>query len=254
MAAIDDLLRVMERLRAPDGCPWDREQTHETLKTQLLEECYEVLEAIEDRDTKGLQEELGDVLLQVVFHAQLAKERGSFDFDKVAQGIADKLIRRHPHVFGDQKLETSEQVLETWQQLKQKEKPERTSVLDGVPKTLPALMHAQEIQKKAARVGFDWKESREVMEKVREEVHELEEVLDDQEKFEDEVGDLLFVAVNLARHGKIDAEEACRKATQKFIERFKTVEKLRENNGKPWEAFTPTELEALWQEAKRNGT
>ena len=176
MAGIDELLEVMTRLRGPGGCPWDQEQTHESIRPQVLEECYELLEAIDEADDKLMKEELGDVLLHVVFHSQLAKERGVFCFEDVSKGIVDKLIRRHPHVFGDQDLDSSEKVLKKWQELKDKEKPERVGVLDGIPKILPALMEAQEVQKKAGRVGFDWKEVSDVMDKVREEVDEVQEV------------------------------------------------------------------------------
>ena len=167
MASIDELLEVMAKLRGPGGCPWDQEQTHESIRPQVLEECYELLEAIDEADDSLMREELGDVLLHVVFHSQLAKERGVFSFEEVARGIVDKLIRRHPHVFGDQNIDTSEKVLKKWQELKAQEKPERKSVLDGIPKALPALMEAQEVQKKAGRVGFDWPEVEAVMEKVK---------------------------------------------------------------------------------------
>jgi tetrapyrrole methylase family protein / MazG family protein len=267
------------RLRGPGGCPWDQEQTHESIRAQLLEECYEALEAIDQKDDVLLREELGDVLLHVVFHAQLAEERGVFTLDEVAQGIREKLVRRHPHVFGDDKLKTSDEVLKRWDELKKLEKPERKGALDGVPALLPALMRAQEIQKKAAKVGFDWQELMPVLQKVREELDELEEEVEreverqmerkrelkapgsqpdsstkprvTEKRVAEELGDLLFSVVNLARHLKIDAEQACRDATRKFSHRFEKVEALAKASGRQLVEMTLTELDLLWEQAKR---
>ncbi|NJK93496.1 MAG: nucleoside triphosphate pyrophosphohydrolase, partial [Blastochloris sp.] len=170
MKSMEELREIVARLRGPGGCPWDQEQTHESIRAQLLEECYEALEAIDEKNDELLKEELGDVLLHVVFHAQMAGERGVFDLDGVAKGISEKLVRRHPHVFGEDKLETSDQVLKRWDELKKLEKPERKGALAGIPGSLPALMRAQEVQKKAAKVGFDWPEWKPVLAKVREEL------------------------------------------------------------------------------------
>ena len=250
MKSMDELKQIVARLRAPDGCPWDREQTHESIKPQLVEECYEVLEAIDERNDTLLREELGDVLLHIAFHAQLAGERGAFTLEDVAGELCEKLIRRHPHVFGQDSLATSEQVLHRWEELKKKEKPERTGALHGIPKHLPALMHAQEIQKKAAKVGFDWPEVRAVMEKVKEEIAEVEKDLHDHKKTEEEIGDLLFSVVNLARHCKVDAEEACRQAARKFTRRFEWVE---DHATRPPKEMSLDELDALWNRAKKQG-
>jgi len=250
MDSIDQLKNIVTLLRGPDGCPWDQEQTHESIRSQLLEECYEALEAIDEKNDVLLKEELGDVLLHIVFHAELAEERGAFVLDDVAKGISDKLVRRHPHVFGEDKLTTSDQVLQRWDELKKNEKPERKGALDGVPTALPALMKAQEVQKKAAKVGFDWKELRPVLAKVREELAELEKDLVDREKAADELGDLLFSVVNVARHLKLDAEQCCRDATSKFTQRFLSVERLAEAQGVKMGDLSLGELDLLWEQAK----
>lgn len=250
MKPIDRLLEIMAKLRSPEGCPWDLEQNHQSIKAQLIEECYELVEAIEADDNTLMKEELGDVLLHVVFHCQLGREDGVFDFDAVAEGICEKLVRRHPHVFGSETLGSSKEVLVAWQELKKKEKPERNSVLEGVPKPLPALMRAQEIQKKAARVGFDWATPEPVLQKVREELAETEEALEKKEGLEEELGDLLFAAVNLARHHGIDAETACRKAVDKFEKRFRWVEKGYAARGQKMEGASLEELDGYWDKAK----
>jgi tetrapyrrole methylase family protein / MazG family protein len=253
MESIDTLKQVVARLRAPDGCPWDQEQTHASIRSQLLEECYEALEAIDEQNDKLLQEELGDVLLHVVFHAQLAEERGVFTLGDVIRGISDKLVRRHPHVFGGDRLATSGEVLKKWEELKKIEKPERKSALAGIPPILPALMRAQEVQKKAAKVGFDWKEMKPVLAKIREEMLELEHEIEQHssaERITDELGDLLFSVVNLARHLKIDAELACRGSTNKFSHRFEGVERLVAEKKCCMEEMTLEELDLLWEQAK----
>jgi tetrapyrrole methylase family protein/MazG family protein len=251
MSEIERLLNIMEKLRAPDGCPWDREQTHESIRNDLLEETYEVLEAIDDNDDEAFKEELGDLLLQVVFHSQVAKERKAFNFEEVAKRIADKLVDRHPHVFGNTKAENSEQVLAQWNELKKKEKPERTSALDGIPKSLPALMYAQKIQKKAARVGFDWKEMEQVFEKIEEELHELRDAIKQGAHIEEEMGDLFFAVVNLSRHLNIDAEQACRMASNKFSDRFRWVEDAMRADAKPMEKASLEVLDLYWEKAKQ---
>ena len=244
------LLDIMAKLRSPEGCPWDREQTHQSIRPGLIEECYELVEALDASDDKLMQEELGDVLIQVVFHAQLAKERGIFTFEDVVKGIADKLVRRHPHVFGDGSAKTSEEVMVKWAEIKKTEKPERTSALSGIPKILPALALAQEVQKKAARVGFDWKDADPVWEKVGEELAELEHAVQKNEGVEEELGDLLFAIVNLSRHLKQDAEQACRLATKKFSRRFKWVEEKVKQEGKEMKDLSLAELDVYWKQAK----
>jgi tetrapyrrole methylase family protein / MazG family protein len=251
MQSMDELRKIVAQLRGPGGCPWDQEQTHQSIRSQLLEECYEALEAIDEKNDQLLVEELGDVLLHVVFHAQLAEERGVFGLAEVAQGISDKLVRRHPHVFGEDKLETSAEVLQRWDELKKMEKPERQGALAGIPPILPALMRAQEVQKKAAKVGFDWKELKPVLQKVREELDELEQDLDDPKRAAEELGDLLFSVVNLSRHLSLDAEQCCRDATRKFVTRFEVVEKKAMEQGLRMKEASLEELDLLWEQAKQ---
>ncbi len=257
---LDRLIEVMALLRSPGGCPWDREQTHATIRSQLIEETYEVVEAIdawsETGDVSLLREELGDLLLHVVFHARLAEERGDFAFQDAAAGIVEKLIRRHPHVFGDVNAADSATVLKNWDQIKKVEKPERTGALDGVPRHLPALMRAQEVQKKAAKVGFDWPDADGPREKIAEELREIADALasgESPEKIADEAGDLLFSVVNYLRHLKVDSETALAGATRKFEGRFRGVEAAAAKAGKPLarDSHTLEELENLWQIQKR---
>jgi MazG family protein len=250
VSPIDRLKQIVQRLRAPDGCPWDREQTHESLKPHVIEECYELIDAIDDSDDQGMQEELGDLLLQVVLHAQMASEEERFDFDSVADVISEKLIRRHPHVFGDTKLATSDAVLKQWDAIKRREKTERASALDGVPRGLPALAKAQKTQSKAARVGFDWPNAEGSLQKVKEEIEELERV-ETGEKLAEELGDLLFSVVNFTRKSKLDAEDLLQAATRKFSERFRKMEALAESQGLNFSSLTLSEMDALWEEVKR---
>ncbi len=271
----DELVRVMAKLRAPDGCPWDRKQTHDSLKPYLVEEAYEVLEAIDRKDLEGLREELGDVLLQVLFHAQIGAEAGAFTIDEVMQHLAAKLVRRHPHVFGDsQKGGDSlhaDEVLARWEQIKRDERQQTGqpgSLLDGVPKTLPALLRAFQLQARAARVGFDWTQVGQVMEKVEEELRELREAMapgsqgtsptdtteasgELQDRVESEFGDVLFALVNLARFIKVNPEEALRKAVNRFTDRFQYLEAQAASAGRTLEEMTLEEMDALWVEAKR---
>jgi MazG family protein len=243
------LLKIMEILRSPEGCPWDREQDHKTIKNNLIEESYEVLEAIDAGDGSLLKEELGDLLLQIVFHSQLEKEKGIFEFSDVALAIGDKLIRRHPHVFEDVHAPDTETVLKNWNELKKKEKPERKGFFDGVPSVFPALMRSQEIQKKAAKTGFDWSDRFAVLEKVKEELAELEEEMVNQgtqERINEELGDLLLVICNLARHLKLDAEESCRQGTLKFQRRFEVLKSHLEQSGRPIESFSVEEMGEAW--------
>jgi MazG family protein len=249
VSSIYRLREIVARLRAPDGCPWDREQTHESLKPHLVEECYELIDAIDDRDDETMREELGDLLLQVVMHAQMASEEGRFDFDSVAGSIAEKLVRRHPHVFSDTKLSTSDAVLRQWDAIKRHEKKDRESVLDGVPRLLPALARAQKIQSKAARIGFDWPDSAGSLEKVKEEVAELEQAKS-HEQLADELGDLLFALVNFARKSELEAEDLLEAATRKFSDRFRQMEILAEKLGVRLSSLTLAEMDRLWDEVK----
>ena len=251
--AIDQLRAIVACLRAPEGCPWDREQTHVTLRSGLLEEAYEVVAAINNADDANLREELGDLLLQSVFHAQIAAEEGRFDFDHVAREIVEKLIRRHPHVFGEDSCADSAEVLRKWDDIKRAEKGHvAESALDGIPGGLPALLQAQKVQKKAAKVGFDWGEVPPVLAKIREEISEIEAELagGDARRIEDEVGDLLFSVVNLARKLKIDAETALHGATEKFSTRFREVESLARERNLGLENLSLPELDRLWDEVK----
>lgn len=249
------LRAIVARLRAPGGCPWDREQTHASLRGALVEETYEVLAAIDARDDVNLREELGDLLLHVVMHAQMAGERGAFTFDDVATEIAEKMVRRHPHVFGSETAADTATVLGRWEEIKRREKGETASardasILDGVPDALPALMRAQKVSAKAARVGFDWRNPAEVLAKVREEVAEVAVETDPARRAE-EIGDLLFATVSLSRWEKADAEGLLRAATDKFSRRFRWVEDVLRARGVAWEAVPFEELDALWNQAKR---
>ncbi len=249
MERFDDLVRVMARLRSPDGCPWDGEQTHSSLRPYLIEETYEALEAIDQEDWARLCDELGDVLLQVVFHAQLAAERGDFDIEDVCDAIVTKLRRRHPHVFADTSVSGSDEVLDRWERLKREEEGyrERESALDGIPQSLPALQRAHKLQRRAARVGFDWDEVAGARAKVDEELREVDEAADDAR--EEEIGDLLFAVVNLARFLGVEPEGALRRANERFGRRFRWVEqaagspeRLREMNLE--------QMDELWERAK----
>lgn len=248
----DGLVAVVAALRAPDGCPWDREQTHASLKPHLVEETYEVLEAIDANDPSALREELGDLLLQVLMHSQIASETGAFDIHQVVQHLVDKLIARHPHVFGEAHAETAEQVLKNWDKTKRQQK-RRESVLEGVPRAMPALARAQEISKRAARVGFEWESIYGVLDKLREEEQELRHAIEsgDTARIESEIGDLLFTVVNIARHAKVDAEQSLRMMVERFVRRFQWMEAEAARLNRPLESLTADEWEALWQQAKR---
>ncbi len=243
------LQQIIARLRAPDGCPWDRVQTHASMKANLLRECYEVLEVLEEGDTQKLCQELGDLLMQIVFHAQLAAESGNFDIDDVVQGINTKLIRRHPHVFGEVKVKDAQEVLINWEVLKQQEN-EETSLLAGVPKEMPALLCSQTIQERVARAGFDWEEVEGIVEKLAEEVGELSRAVDQQER-EREFGDLLFTLANIARRTGVDLEAALRSSNQRFCRRFSHMEEVCRKEGIPFASLSPEQQNTLWEEAKR---
>ena len=253
-AAFEAFQEIVAHLRAPDGCPWDREQTHLSLRQHLLEETYEALEAIDSEDFNGMREELGDLLLQIVLHAQIAYEEGEFTINDVIKGIYDKIVHRHPHVFGDTSLDDVDGVLQNWEKLKEQErkdkKQEEKGLLDGVPVTLPALNLAQEYQERAARVGFDWPVIDGVLEKIVEEIKEIKGATNETELAE-EIGDLFFVLVNLARWKKIDAESALRATNLKFKNRFKFVEQTANHQGRSLSDMTLEEMDVLWEESKR---
>jgi tetrapyrrole methylase family protein / MazG family protein len=246
------LVEIMARLRSPQGCPWDREQNFDTIKPYLLEETYEVLDAIDARDFEGLAEELGDLLLQSVFFAQMASEEGRFDIADSLEAINSKLIRRHPHVFGSGDAKTADDVKRRWDEIKAEEKPRRDGLLSGVPRSLPALVEAQQIASRAAAAGFDWENLAQVVEKLREELAELENARESASHadVEDEIGDLLFVVVNIARFLKVDPEQALRKTNLKFRRRFAYIEKGLAEAGKTPREATMEEMESLWREAK----
>jgi MazG family protein len=259
----EDLVAVQARLRAPGGCPWDREQTHSTLRTYLVEEAYEVLDAIETGNSQELAEELGDLLLQVLFHADLARETGAFDISDVITGIHNKMVRRHPHVFGNVKAKTAGEVLKNWAQLKAKEKQAASptgvlaqdqlpSALDGVPRKLPALLEAYQITRRAAQVGFDWERVEGIFEKLEEEAAELRAALaaSNRRSAEDEVGDLLFSVVNLARFLGLDPEVTLKQSNLKFKMRFQKMEREASRCGQRLSNLSKEKLEQLWNQAK----
>lgn len=250
---IDELRMIVARLRAPDGCPWDREQTHASLRGSVIEEAYETVEAINEADDAHLCEELGDLLLQVVMHSQMASETGRFTLDDVVSTLNAKLIRRHPHVFGEAEAANTEAVLQRWDEIKRAEKGNRhTSLLDGISAALPALLHAEKITKRAARVGFDWESPVQVIGKIREELAETEEAigLEDSEHIEEELGDLLFATVNLARKIKVEPEVALRRATGKFSRRFQALETALKERGRKPEDCTLAEMDVIWDGIK----
>ena len=246
---LEELIGLIAKLRSRQGCPWDREQTHSSLRRNMLEEAYEAVDAIDDNDMKHLQEELGDVLLQVLLHAQIAQEEGAFDIEKVAKTLKDKLIHRHPHVFGNTKVNNSNEVMDNWEKLKQEEKPHRKSAMDGISKSQSALMSAQKISKKAVKTGFEWPNEDELYKCINSEFQEFKEAKKEQnpEHMEEELGDILFAVVNLARWNKIDAEQALLKANKKFVKRFRKMEELAD---KPLEEYNFKEYDDLWNKAK----
>ena len=253
-ADFEALRLVMARLRGPDGCPWDREQTPQTLRKYVIEEAYEVVEAIDSGSASKLSEELGDLLLQVVFHAQLASETGAFALPDVTQKIVEKLIRRHPHVFGTVQVSGSDQVLTNWEEIKRAEPgyEDRTSILDGIPPALPALTRALEVSKRVVKVGFEWPGIAEVLDKVEEEIRELRaEIASGTERAGDELGDLLFTLVNVARQLKVDPEDALRQMTGRFARRFQHIERFAADTNRAVSDLTLAEMEAVWQAAKR---
>jgi len=244
------LVDVIARLRGPDGCPWDREQTHASLRECLLEECYEVLEALDEADSGQLSVELGDLLMQVVLHAQIASEAGEFELGDVIKSINNKLIYRHPHVFGSVKVKDADEVLVNWEALKKQERERGAPMLEGVSKNMPALAYSQEIQSRVARVGFDWEEDAGVIDKLAEEVREFEQT-ENKEQKEEEFGDILFTLANVARRQNIDLESALRQANRRFYKRFACMEELCRKRGLNFADLSFDEQNKLWEEAKK---
>ncbi len=253
MDKFQKLVDIMARLRSENGCPWDKVQTSESIKPYLIEETYELVEAIDEKDSKKMKEELGDLLLQIVFHAKMAEENGSFGINDVIDGISEKMISRHPHVFGDAKFETPEEVTKQWQERKKEEGKLRESALEGVPRELPSLLRAHRLQSRAAKVGFDWAKVEDVFGKLDEELREFKEALDNKNKkeIEDELGDIFFVLVNISRFVGVNAEEALRKTISKFISRFRYIEMKAADQGRQLSDMTLEEMDALWDEAKK---
>lgn len=246
------LIGIMASLRGEKGCPWDKEQTRESLKPFLIEETYEVLEAIDEKDPEKIKEELGDLLFQIIFHSRIAEEKGEFNIRDVIRKISDKMIARHPHVFGEERYETSEEVLRQWEERKREEGKIRESILEGIPKELPSLLRAQRIQARAARVGFDWERVEDVLKKLDEEIKEFKDALDkkDQAAIEDELGDIFFVLVNISRFVGVNPEDALRKTISKFISRFRYIEIKAAETGRSLSDMTLEEMDVLWEEAK----
>jgi len=267
------LVSIMKKLRSQDGCAWDREQDHETIKRNLVEETYEAVECIENSDFKGLKEELGDLLLQVVFHSQIASESREFDISEVLKGIINKLVRRHPHVFGRENLKNSGEILANWESIKKKERKkhsqEHASMFGKIPKILPSLHYAHEIQSRASRLGFDWDNLQEVFEKIKEEIGEMDREVDSLKcggkeivlnnkvnrtgNIRDEIGDVLFSIVNFSRHLGIDCEQCLRQTCRKFIKRFDFMEKYAEENNLDFKKLSLKEKDKLWERAKKKG-
>src|SRR4030065_1292945 len=249
----DRLVQIMDRLRGETGCPWDKKQTRESLKPYLIEEAYEVLEAIEEKDAKKLKEELGDLLYQILFHARISKENSEFDIEDVLSASCEKMVRRHPHVFGDKKADNAEEVLKQWEEIKKGEKGnDRKSLLEGVPAHLPALLGAHQLQARAARVGFDWEHVGQVFAKVQEEMGEFEEEFrgGERERMESELGDLLFALVNIGRFIEVSPEDALRKTISRFMSRFRHIEETIAQQGLDWKGVSLEAMEELWQEGK----
>lgn len=253
---VDDLVRIMEILRGDEGCPWDKEQTHDSIRNNFLEEVYEACDAIDNDNKDELKEELGDVLLQIVFHTQIEKEQNGFDLEDVADGVCKKLILRHPHIFGDVKADTSEKVLDNWDKIKMNEKKQEsyTDTLKSVPAAFPALMRAAKVQKRAAKANFDWDDVYEPLMKIGEELSELEEAIENgcMRSISEEFGDLLFSVVNVSRFLKLDSEETLNRATDKFIDRFSKVEKTCKKRGIDMKNSSLEQLDAIWDEVKND--
>jgi tetrapyrrole methylase family protein/MazG family protein len=250
---LNELIEIMSALRGEKGCPWDKEQTRESLKPFIVEESYEVLEAIDEKNPEAIKEELGDLLFQIVFQCRIAEERGEFGMEEVIEKIGKKMIARHPHVFGDADYKTSEEVLVHWEAQKKREGKQRESILDGVPKTLPSLLRAHRLQDRASRVGFDWERVEDVLPKLEEELEEFRTALEgkNQEEIEDELGDIFFVLVNISRFVGINPEDALRKTISKFISRFRYIEMAAKDQGRILSDMSLAEMDELWDEAKK---
>ena len=250
LSRFDALVEIIATLRAPGGCPWDRKQTHASLRGNLLSECYEVLEALDESDAEKLRDELGDLLMQIVLQAQIAREAGEFELGEVIEGISQKLIHRHPHVFGAKKVKDAEEVMHNWEELKREEREEGVSMLESVPKEMPALSYAHEIQRRAAWVGFDWEDIAGIIDKLAEEVGEFQRAETKEEKAS-EFGDLLFTLVDIALRMGIDSEAALREANKRFYQRFTIMEELCRQRGLKFAELSFDEQNALWAEAKK---
>jgi tetrapyrrole methylase family protein/MazG family protein len=250
---IEELIKIMSALRGEKGCPWDREQTMESLKPFIVEEAYEVLEAIDEKNPEHVKEELGDLLFQIVFQCQIAKEKGEFEMADIIEKVGRKMIARHPHVFGDADYKTSAEVLVHWEAQKKREGKQRESLLDGVPKIMPSLLRAHRLQDRAARVGFDWDKIDDVMKKLDEEIGEFREALEKKEEdaIEEELGDILFMLVNISRFIGVNPEDALRKTISKFISRFRYIEMSAADSGRTLSDMTLAEMDALWDKAKK---
>ena len=250
-----DLIALMAKLRSPDGCPWDLKQTAESLKPFLIEECYEVVDALDERSPDKVKEELGDLLFQIIFHSRIAEEKGQFTIQDVIASNIEKMTRRHPHVFGNAQLSTDKEVLANWEEIKKKEKgyEDRKSILEGVPRHLPSLLRAHSLQERAARVGFDWSKIDEALPKLDEEIAEFKESLTkkDAAGIEEELGDIFFMLVNISRFLGVNPEDALRKTISKFIHRFRHIEEHAASTNRSVNDMTLDEMEALWQESKR---
>ncbi len=249
----EELIDVVAKLRDPDGCVWDREQTHESVTHGFVEELYEFIEAVEDKDIKTMKEELGDLCLHVVFQIQIAKEEGEFEMAEVLDGIIKKLIRRHPHIFSDVKVKNSKEVIQNWEEIKKREKKDRKSVVDGIPRHLPALSKAHKLQKKVRKVGFDWENIDDVLQKVEEELQELRDAIKekDKEHITEELGDLLFSVVNVSRFVDVQPEQALHGTVKKFMNRFRDIESILENENRTVQDASFQELDSLWDEVKK---
>ncbi len=247
------LTEIMDALRGPGGCPWDKEQTRESLKPYLMEELYELLEALDENDPVMIKEELGDLLFQIVFHCRLSKEMGQFDINDVIDSIAEKMVSRHPHVFGKERLESSDEQVIKWEEYKKKEGKNRESVLDGIPETLPSLLRARRLQDRASRIGFDWDRIEDVFRKLDEEIDEFHAALDrkDPKEIEDELGDIFFVLVRVSSFVSVNPEDALRKTISKFIHRFRHIEMKALEQGRKLSEMTLDEMDVFWEEAKK---
>ena len=253
---LQKLVEIMEALRAEDGCPWDKKQTRETLKPYIVEEAYEIIEAIEENDPEKIKEELGDLLFQIIFQCQIGKERNEFTIADVIGKVSDKMTARHPHVFGEVEYKTTDEVIAHWEVQKKREGKQRDSILEGVPKTLPSLLRAHRLQDRAARVGFDWENIDDVLAKFEEEIHEFRKALTEkrQTHIADELGDIFFMLVNISRFIGINPEDALRKTISKFIRRFRYIEMKASEQEKPLPEMTLEEMDRLWDEAKERET